>query len=131
MKNILLPILVILFSFTILWGDAEILEFKAEPEQNKITITWKTGQEINVNMFQIERSTNNKDFNFLAEIEPRGNDSEYRYEDDTISRTRSIYYYRLKIKNSNGSIQLSESLPVIPNISSIKKTWGSIKALFR
>jgi hypothetical protein len=131
MKNILLSILIILFSFSLLWGDAEILEFRAEPEQNQITVTWKTGQEINVNIFQVEKSTNNKDFTLLAEVEPRGNNSEYKIEDDTISRTRSIYYYRLKIINSNGSIQTSESLPVIPNISSIKKTWGSIKALFR
>ena len=131
MKKVFLTILISIILFTLLFADAEIMEFRAEPAQNKTTISWKTGQEENVSKFHIERSTNNKEFIKVGEVEAKGNNSEYEFEDESISRMKNIYYYRLKVVNNDGTFQYSESLPVIPNISSIKKTWGSIKALFR
>jgi hypothetical protein len=131
MTKTLLTIFISLFFFNLLFADAEIMEFRAEPAQNKTTISWKTGQEENVTKFHVERSTNNKDFTKVGEVDAKGSNSEYEFEDESISRMKNIYYYRLKVINNDGTFQFSESLPVIPNISSIKKTWGSIKALFR
>ena len=44
---------------------------------------------------------------------------------------RRDLYYRLRVVNNDNSFQYSEVLNVIPNISSISRSWGSIKALFR
>lgn len=131
MKKFLITFLILLAQISLLYADAELLEFRAEPAQNMITLTWKTGQENNVSSFQIERGTNNKNFIKIGEVGAKGSNSDYEFQDESISRTRSIYYYRLRLINSDGSFQLSDILPVIPNISSIKRTWGSIKALFR
>jgi hypothetical protein len=132
MKKIFITLFILFFSLqTYLIADAEILEFQAEPSSNKITLNWRTGEEKNITSFYIERSSNNNDFTKVGEVSPTGSNSRYEFVDESISRVRSIYYYRLKVVNNNGTNQLSESLPVIPNVSSIKRTWGSIKALFR
>ncbi len=131
MRTSIITVAFLLIWHTFLIGDAEILEFRAESSPNKITLNWKTGQENNIKLFQVERSANNEDFQKVGEVAPKGNNSTYEFIDESISRTKNIYYYRLKVVNSNGSSQYSESLPVIPNVSSIKRTWGSIKALFR
>lgn len=129
--SIITSIAVIFLLHTLLIADAEILEFRAEPSPDRITLTWKTGQENNVKVFHVERSVNNDDFQKVGEVQPKGKNSSYEYIDDSISRIKTIYYYRLKVVNNNGTVQYSESLPVIPNVSSIRKTWGTIKALFR
>lgn len=132
MRTLITTSIVTLFLFhTLLIADAEILEFRAEPFPDRITLTWKTGQENDIKVFHVERSVNNENFEKVGEVEPKGDDSSYEFVDDTISRIKSIYYYRLKVMNDDGTFQYSESLPVIPNVSSIKRTWGSIKALFR
>jgi hypothetical protein len=112
-------------------ADVEIIEFRAEPSPDKITLNWQTGQETNIVSFNVERSINNEDFIKVGEVNPKGSNSSYEFVDESISRVNSIYYYRLKVANTSGTFQYSESLPVIPNVSSIKRTWGSIKALFR
>ena len=124
-------VILLLMGQSVLLGDAEILEFRAEPSPNKITLNWKTGQENEISLFHVERSLNNQEFQNIGEVNPKGNNSSYEFVDDNISRLKSIYYYRLKIINNNGTFQFSESLPVIPNVSVVKQTWGSIKALFR
>ena len=132
MRKIFITLFMLFFSLqTYLIADAEILEFQAEPSSNKITLNWRTGVEKNITSFYIERSSNNNDFMKVGEVDPTGTNSRYEFVDESISRVRSIYYYRLRVVNNNGSSQFSESLPVIPNVSSFKRTWGSIKALFR
>jgi len=124
-------VILLLASQVLLFGDAEILEFRAEPSPNKITLNWKTGQENEISLFRVQRSLNNQDFQAIGEVIPKGNNSSYEFVDDNISRLKTIYYYRLKIINNNGTFQFSESLPVIPNVSIVKQTWGMIKDLFR
>ena len=113
------------------YADAVITEFSAEPSRDKITLKWKTAEEENINLFFVERSTNNKDFSKIGEVVARGSNSEYEYVDDNLSDVKTIYYYRLRIRSNEGRFQISESISVIPNISSFIKTWGSIKALFQ
>lgn len=132
MKTKVITIIILLLSFSAyLLADAEILEFRAEPSPNKTTLNWRTGQETNIISFYIERSNNNEDFVKVGETNPKGSNNSYEFIDENISRVKSIYYYRLKVVNNNGTFQYSESLPVIPNVSILKQTWGSIKALFK
>ncbi len=132
MQKKFLLILLSLVSLTFTgYADAVIIEFSAEPAKNKIILTWKTGEEKNLNRFIIERSSNKKDFRKIGELTPKGSNSNYEYIDDNLAGVKSIYYYRLRILNDDGTHQLSESISVIPNISSFAKTWGSIKALFQ
>jgi hypothetical protein len=117
-------------AFSVL-ADAVIIEFSGEPSEDKIILTWKTSQENEIDLFIVERSTNNQDFTKIGEVTPKGSNSEYRYVDSELAGVKSIYYYRLRVRNKDGSFQLSESISVILKISGFAKTWGSIKVLFQ
>lgn len=128
-KNITIFLTLVLLSF--LWANAVIVEWKAEPEQDKIILQWKTSLEEDVLKFVVERSIDNSHFTDIGQVSPRGPGFQYRFEDDQLGKINGVFYYRLKIVNVDNSIQHTETLPVIPNISNISQTWGSIKALFR
>jgi hypothetical protein len=130
MKLLLISTLM-LFFFATLYANAIIIEWKAEPEQDKIVLQWKTSQEIDVVKFVVERSNDNLHFSDIGEVLAQGPGFLYRFEDDRSDIMNSIFYYRLRIVNKNGSTQHNDSLPVITHPSTVKNTWGSIKALFR
>ncbi len=119
------------FLFSAVFADAVIMEFGGTPSQNKIVLRWKTGTENNLDLFIIERSTNKRDYTKIGELAPQGSNSSYEFVDDRLAEIKVIYYYRLRIRNQDGTFQFSESISVIPNLSSFAKTWGSIKALFQ
>ena len=125
------PTLLLLVAVTFLFANAVIVEWKAEPEQSMIVLQWKTSEEENVTTFVIERSTDNTHFSDIGDVTAKGPGFQYRFEDDKLGMTNSIFYYRLRIVNADGSFQYSEIISSIPNISSISRSWGSIKALFR
>ncbi len=131
MRQLCYTFFALLTLFSILLADATIMEFSGEPSQNKIILKWKTGEEVNVAMFIVERSINNKNFIKVGELQPKGSNSSYQFTDNTIADSKTIFYYRLRIRNQDGTVQLTESISVIPKISSLARTWGSIKALFQ
>ncbi len=124
-------IIVFFASLSILLANAVITEWKAEPEQDKIILQWKTSLEENVQKFVVERSTDNSHFMDIGELTARGPGFQYRFEDNNLGLLNNVFYYRLRVVNKDGSYQHTDVLRVIPNISDISRTWGSIKALFR
>jgi hypothetical protein len=131
MKKRMIILCAILAMVVSVFADAVILEFRGAPSENRIVLNWKTGDEDNIDLFMIERSSNDKDFSKIGEVPSKGDQSEYEYIDSNLTSVKNIYYYRLKIRRTNGTFQISESISVIPKISSFAKTWGSIKALFQ
>jgi hypothetical protein len=121
----------IILAISLLWAGAVITEWTADPQENKVILQWKTSLEDEVEKFVIERSTDNSHFFNIGEVSARGAGFQYRFEDNKLGLTNSIFYYRLRIVNDDGSFQYTETCPAIPNISSISQSWGSIKALFR
>ncbi len=114
-----------------LFADAVLMEFVGKPDGDKIIINWKTGEEQDIDLFIVERSTDNKNFLNIGEVPPKGDNSSYEFIDTNLTQTRAIYYYRLRIRRTNGTFQITDTISVIPKISSFAKTWGSIKALFQ
>ena len=57
----------------------------------------------------------------------------YEFTDREVFKTAGSWYkYRLQIVDNDNSYSILEQEGSIsPNFSSIKRTWGSIKALFR
>ncbi|OGV06387.1 MAG: hypothetical protein A3J84_03720 [Ignavibacteria bacterium RIFOXYA2_FULL_37_17] len=88
--------------------------------------------ESNLNRFVVERKTVNGSFMELGNVAPRS-DKNYEYVDQSAFKTSDqLYIYRLKIVDNDGSVSYSEEKAVAHNVSNItKRTWGSIKALFR
>lgn len=97
-----------------------------------VHITWQTLTENNVKHFVIKRRTKDSSFMSIATLIPES-DKYYEYIDETAYKTAgTIYVYSVAIVDNDGFISYSNEAPVLhDNISSVKKTWGSIKALFR
>jgi hypothetical protein len=125
-------IISILFFVTSVLANAVITDWIAEPEQGKVILTWKTSLEDNVQKFVIERSTDGQHFSDIGEVPSRGPGFMYRFEDDNLGLINSPFHYRLRVVNNDNTFHYSEILSnIIPNISNISRSWGSIKALFR
>lgn len=130
-------IVVVLSAFTgILFASLSLQYFTAKTNSDGVFIEWKTNDEGGTARFEIERSATNPDnFIFIKSINATGNNSYYSYQDNSVNfhpnDGSSIYFYRLKCLQPNGSYTYSNTISVVHAISGIKNTWGSIKAIFR
>lgn len=131
-RSILVISMVVLVPL-LLWAGADILEFSAEPQgEAAVLLTWRTGVEVSLSMFQIQRSTNGTTFYTIGEKDPTGSYSEYQYLDtNLLKQAVKTYYYRLKMIDTSGTVTYSEVCDVTMTFSGIQQTWGSIKAMFR
>ena len=132
MKNIL-SILLTLCLATAIFADYQVIrEFTAEAEDQQAIITWETGAETGVSQFLIERSFDGDRFYEVADVDPMGNNHDYKFVDrDLFKGHTNTYYYRINVKMTNGSSQFSVIGRILMNSSGIERTWGSIKAMFR
>jgi hypothetical protein len=124
---------ILLIGLTILVFAGATLEFfRGRSENDKVILEWKSREEAAVKEYIIERKSLNSDYIPLATVQPKGNNSYYSFIDETAFKSLgSIYYYRLKIVDYNGSISYSNEISIFHSVSSVKRTWGSIKAMFR
>jgi hypothetical protein len=127
--------LTILFLFgliSLVFAGATLEFFRGKSENDKVILEWKSREETSVKEFIIERKSLNSEYIQLASIQPKGNNSYYSYIDETAFKSLgSIYYYRLKIVDYNGAVSYSNEISIFHSVSSVKRTWGSIKAMFR
>jgi hypothetical protein len=132
MKNRFTVIFIILAVVSTAIAGALLDYFHAQNEGDDIRLEWKTTTEINIAHFIIQRRTPDSDFIDLATVNPKGNNSVYSYLDQaTYKMTDLVFVYRLKIADNDGSLSYSNEVSVSPDISGVKRTWGSIKAMFR
>ena len=124
-------ILVLVLSTGIVFAGVDLLKFSARSQNGNVVVGWQTVSESNLNYFAVERKTVNGSFVELGKVYPRS-DKNYEYVDQSAFKTSDqLYVYRLKILDNDGSTSYSNEIAVPHNVSSVKRTWGSIKALFR
>jgi hypothetical protein len=71
---------------------------------NTVFLTWKTSNEINNARFEVERSTDSRNWIKLSELQPQSS-HEYEYTDNTV--TDGIYFYQIKQVDINGHYKYS------------------------
>ena len=135
-----LIIVCIFFSLiTFSFGGAVIKEFRINPGFNKVDLVWKMSLESNIKGYKIQRGfsqTQLSDLDFLnakpGDISP-GTTKNYEYTDKSIfkSENRTFYYKIIVLDNQNKPVTSSSVVQVSPQISAVRHTWGSIKAMFR
>ena len=77
-------------------------------KHNNIFLNWQTASEINTTHFNIQRSTNGKDFIAIGKVAAKGA-GDYSYKDvSTDNLPLSKLYYRLEIVDKDGSKYYSE-----------------------
>ncbi len=133
MKFVFAKILLIFFVVTALYAGAFLEYFQGRSEGEDIRIEWKTGDESNLQNFAVERKTPQSSFAEIITIQPKGSNSFYSYLDKSAYKLNNdmIFIYRLKIVDVGGQVSYSAEITVTHNVSGVKRTWGSIKAMFR
>jgi len=134
MKCILGTNTVVMLIVATAFAGAYVQEFLAKSEGGNVVLEWWTGIESNVRSFVVERkSGTSSDFVTIGPpISPKGNNSYYQFIDESaFKQTDSFYVYRLKITDNDGTVAYSKEVGVSHTVSSVKRTWGSIKAMFR
>jgi len=128
-----LSYLIIIFSLTTAVLAGTFLEyFQGRSEGEDIRLEWKTREEVNLKHFKVERKTPQSEFVEIATIQPKGNNSYYTYLDQSAYKIQNILFtYRIKIVDNDGQVSYSNEVSVSHSISGVKRTWGSIKAMFR
>lgn len=130
MKNSII-IAVFLIIATVFAG-AYIEYFHARSEGEDVLLEWKTNAEVNVQKFVIERKTPQTAYADIGFENPKGDNSFYTFRDQNAYKSNGmIFIYRLKIVDTDGQLTRSVEATVSHKVSGVKRTWGSIKELFR
>lgn len=107
--------------------------FQAHSDGANIILRWLTEKESNVEKFQVERRIGvDGSFLSIGTVDPKG-PSLYEFIDySAFRKATNIYQYRIKIVFSDGrQSQYVGPISVTHSVSGVRKTWGSIKAMFR
>jgi hypothetical protein len=125
-------ILTILLIATAVLAGTFLEYFQGRSEGEDIRLEWKTREEVNLQHFKVERKTPQSSFVEITTIQPKGSNSYYTYLDQSAYKTDNmLFIYRLKIIDTNGQASYSNEVSVSHSVSGVKRTWGSIKAMFR
>lgn len=123
---------IFLLFISVVYAGAYIDYFHARSEGEDVRLEWKTGEESNLNKFVVERKTPQSSFVEIGSVDPKGNNSYYTYIDKNAYKSNDLLFsYRLKIVENNNHLSYSSEVSVSHNVSGVKRTWGSIKAMFR
>jgi hypothetical protein len=127
---------VLLFSSTLI--SETVLKDKSFcgiSNSSQVLLRWITVNETNVELFEIERKTGtNGVFTYIGNVHPKHTPSQYEFVDYSAlkSNGETLYQYRIKILFTEGrQPEYSEIISVSHFVSGVRKTWGSIKAMFR
>jgi len=134
MRILILPVvLAIVVSTAVIAGIVKTDSFQAISDGVNVTLRWITEDETNVKHFEIERcSGTDVSFVLIATIDPKG-PSLYEFVDfSAFHKTTTLYQYRIKVVYLDNTPPMYVGpISVAHTVSGVRKTWGSIKAMFR
>jgi Concanavalin A-like lectin/glucanases superfamily/Secretion system C-terminal sorting domain/F5/8 type C domain len=92
-----------------------LLSFHATKINNKVYANWKTADEINVDKFIVERSTDGQRFNPIATTLAKNTNGTHNYGiiDEQLPLNNGILYYRLKQVDLDGKTVFSQVVKII------------------
>lgn len=115
--------------------------FAAKSDGSDISIEWRSNDESNIKRFELERSSSSAAYKRIKTEFSSGQPSFYQYTDreaflkqsgnnDQIQE-KTAYTYRIKVIKNDNSDYYTDEVTVTHNVSSIRRTWGMIKEMFR
>ncbi len=138
-----LPILLILiFVLAAASNYVMVREFKAnipDASKNEIHLMWVSENESNLNQYVLKRKmVSDSDFNLIAEVQPQSTAAgvkTYNYVDRNVFRNNADnnepVVYELHAVFTNGQKEFIGQAEVNYSSTAIRRTWGSIKAMFQ
>ena len=86
----------------------ELLDIKAINAGKRNRVDWQTATEASNDMFDLERSADNRNFSRIATINAKGSPSAYSFWDE--QPVNGVNYYRLKMNDENGKHAYSKTV---------------------
>lgn len=119
--------------------EATVDYLRARSTGSAVVLEWRSTQESNLLQYEIERAGDDQIFRYVATVSAKGPNQTYSYRDDEAFNKRdgngnvaaTYFTYRLKLVHADQRTVYSTSAGVSHNVSSIKRTWGMIKEMFR
>jgi len=139
MRYLLVALAAILTAF-MFTSSVTFSDFRGSPSTDGILLQWSTSQENGIKDFAVEKASqlNGQFYQIDGTIAATGAGSSYQFTDKEVYKTTSSTYfiYRVRADGNDGSVSYSDAKSVSYNYSSslsgvAKRTWGSIKAMFR
>ena len=134
MKTLSLLILVVVLAGAGLGANTVTLNyFNVERQGNEFTISWKADTEEDVRNYELFRKTSYvASFSAIESFNAHGAGKEYRFKDDQVYKAASEQVdYRLEVVFNSGVRQQLAEKKVNYTPTAIRRTWGSIKAMFQ
>jgi hypothetical protein len=106
----------------------------AQSNGSDVVIRWTTVDESGVQKFEVlRRSGWSGDFLVIGTVDQlQGNNSTYEFIDKSAFKASGgLYQYKVRIVNGQNPAPETEIVSVSHVSSAAKRTWGSIKAMFR
>ncbi len=107
---------------------------KASPYGDEVLIQWQTQDESNIQSFEIERKSDEAmDYKKIGRIDAKGRGGVYTYIDNgAFYKTEKATQFTYRLKGvGNGTQLYSPTITITHEVSSVRKSWGMIKELFR
>jgi hypothetical protein len=125
-------------------SDATIENFTARSDSRNITLEWRASREVDILRYEVERSTGVQgDYKKVGTIMATGGQTTYRFVDENAYlrsgsgdptatiQAAALYGYRLKIIGNDDKVTYTNPITVTHTVSSVRRTWGMIKEMFR
>ena len=105
----------------------------ASSDGSSVHVKWVSVDETGVARFEVWRSAGtSQNYQYLGKKVPAGSGTLYDFDDDTAFKlTDNFYSYEIKVVFTNGSSVSYYTSVMTKGVSSVRRTWGSIKAMFR
>lgn len=137
-------IFTLLLSFpALLLATSIVTRFVAIPDNDRIYVRWTSQSEAQLIRYELYRQQENALPMLLTSLSPNGDNQNYEYVDmnvgarskdggspaNSLPLSQQRYTYILKMITTSGTLEMQASVSY--QTSTTRKTWGSIKALFR
>jgi hypothetical protein len=118
------------------FSGVALSKFEAYTEGNMVVVTWQAeqGTENGVAAYILDRKTDlDHGWREVATLSYAGSAAEYTYQDKTLYKMAANQVeYRLRVRYSNGSVETFDQKARADYTSTaVRRTWGSIKAMFQ
>ncbi len=107
--------------------------FDARTEGNDIVVSWEASVETDIREYVLERRTIfDTQFVEMVRLAAHGSNSLYTYRDERVFKVQAEQVsYRLRMIDDNGSVAgVTDPITVDYTPTAVRRTWGSIKAMF-
>ncbi|MBA2249749.1 MAG: T9SS type A sorting domain-containing protein [Chitinophagaceae bacterium] len=98
-----------------------LVNFAGKNSGSNNVLTWMVANELNLDYYQLQRSTDGHNFTDISKITATGNSS-YSYNDNVANNNASFFYYRLKSVDKDGHFSYS----AVVKIKVLSNGWFAV-----